>query len=108
MGAASSKIYTTDWEKADGHLKHNYETLDRSAPFKNHHSLVLQHNEHSQRDIIVKDENFEILYSTRAVPGTAFWFDVCKFGGEPILQVRGHPWGNIWDIVSSDKRGRSR
>jgi hypothetical protein len=103
MGATSSKVYVTDWEKADGHLHHD-ETLDRSSPFANHRTLLLRpsHKAHSsaQRDFQVVNEAGDTLYyTTRGVPNTAFWFDILK-NEEPMLQVRGHPWGTEWDIYA--------
>lgn len=95
MGVKSSKVFTTNWEKADGHL-HHYETLDHMAPFQHHETLVLSHD--NQREFKVSLAN-DVMYTTKAVPKTAFWFDLCR-ADEPILQVRGHPWGTTWDIYS--------
>jgi hypothetical protein len=96
MGMKASKSYITDWEHADGHVK-QYQTLDRMEPFKHHETLILSHE--NQREFQIR-RSHKVLYFTKAVPNTAFWFDVCRKYEEPILQVRGHPWKKQWDILS--------
>lgn len=103
MGANSSKVYVIDWDKADGHL-HHYETLDKSSPFRHHETLLLSPshkiNSSPQRDFkVVNQAGDTLYYTTRGVPNTAFWFDILK-NDEPMLQVRGHPWGTEWDILA--------
>ena len=98
MGAMSSKVYVTDWDKADGHL-HYDETVDHMAPFKQHETLILSHEGQREFKVSKQGGRDEELYTTKAVPKTAFWFDVCR-AGEKILQVRGHPWGTVWDIFA--------
>eukprot|EP00545_Synedropsis_sp_CCMP1620_P005711 CAMPEP_0119005612 /NCGR_PEP_ID=MMETSP1176-20130426/1830_1 /TAXON_ID=265551 /ORGANISM="Synedropsis recta cf, Strain CCMP1620" /LENGTH=240 /DNA_ID=CAMNT_0006957445 /DNA_START=75 /DNA_END=797 /DNA_ORIENTATION=- len=103
MGATSSKVYVTDWDKADGHLHHD-ETVDKSSPFRKHETLHLSPSRKvhasGQRDFQVINEAGDTLYyTTKAVPNTAFWFDLLK-NDEPMVQVRGHPWGKEWDIYA--------
>ena len=100
MGAKSSNLYVTDWEKADGHLQH-YQTLDHMSPTQQHETWILSHDQ-NRRDYQIsrqQPDKDNLQYSIKTVHHTAFWFDLYRTG-EPILQVRGHPWGSTWSIYS--------
>ena len=101
MGAKSSTLYVTDWEKADGHLEQHYQTLDHMPPSQEPETWCLLH-EHNRRDYEISrqlPEMDDLQYTIKTVHHTAFWYDLCR-SGEPILQVRGHPWGATWSIYS--------
>ena len=76
MGGATSKLAETDWEKADGCLEHDEDTIDRSRPTAVYQSYELIKRSYNQRECDIIDRNKDLLYSTRLVPGTIACFDV--------------------------------
>jgi hypothetical protein len=100
MGMKASKSYITNWEHADGNVE-QYETLDRMIPLKHHETLLLSHENQREFQIHQSNNNNKVLlYFTKAVSNTAFWFDIHRPEEGPMLQVRGHPWKKQWDILS--------
>ena len=93
MGGATSKFEETDWDKADGKLRaptlddngdndDNNDgeafcvTIDGAPPTTEFAVYYLNKRGLNQRDFDVTDEEDNLLYTTRQVPGTIACFDV--------------------------------
>lgn len=77
MGGATSKFEETDWSKSDGKLESREDTLDGRFPTGEHGVYYLTKRGLSQREFDVTDDDQNLLYSTKAVPGTLACFDIC-------------------------------
>jgi hypothetical protein len=80
MGGATSKLDENDWEKADGKLQDDEFTLDGSAPTEAYEVYYLTKKGVNQREFDVTDSYKNLLYTTRAVPGTIACFDLMGRG----------------------------
>jgi hypothetical protein len=77
MGGATSKLEATDWSQADGQLQSARDCIDGAEPTKQAVVVYLTKKVvMTQREFDVTDENCNLLYTTRAVPGTLACFDV--------------------------------
>jgi hypothetical protein len=87
-GSASSLLHKTDWKKADGKLTGPHDTVDGSAPTKEYGIVYLVKRGVNQREYDVTDSEMNLLFTTRAVPGTIACFDVLGRGiDEYVLRV---------------------
>eukprot|EP00526_Cylindrotheca_closterium_P005769 CAMPEP_0113617284 /NCGR_PEP_ID=MMETSP0017_2-20120614/8695_1 /TAXON_ID=2856 /ORGANISM="Cylindrotheca closterium" /LENGTH=559 /DNA_ID=CAMNT_0000526663 /DNA_START=147 /DNA_END=1827 /DNA_ORIENTATION=- /assembly_acc=CAM_ASM_000147 len=88
MGGASSRLDQTQWWNADGELMNieSEEKLPTILPGAEPTStleifdIVKCKSLTATRDFEVKDSNKNVIYATKAVPGTMAWFDVIKPG----------------------------
>jgi hypothetical protein len=77
MGGTTSKLEATDWLRADGKIQSTCHTLDGAIPTIQYGIYYLTKKAvMTQREYDVTDENHNLLYTTRAVPGTIACFDV--------------------------------
>jgi hypothetical protein len=76
MGGTTSKFAETDWTRASGKLDTSQDTLDGAAPTTKYQVLYLIKRGVNQREFDVTDEEDNLLYTTRQVPGTISCFDV--------------------------------
>lgn len=89
MGGSSSRFEETDWNKADGKLTSQDQTIDNASPTSIYGVYYLTKLGVNQRDYDVTDRESNLLYSTRAVEGTLSWFDVLGQGiDEYLLRVQ--------------------
>jgi hypothetical protein len=76
MGGTTSKFEETDWAKANGKLETSQDTLDGALPTSKYQVFHLIKRGVNQREFDVTDEQDNLLYTTRQVPGTIACFDV--------------------------------
>lgn len=104
MGGAASKFDETDWAKADGGLRETADTIDGSMPTMHHSIVTLKKlNMVNQRDYDIRDDQDILLYTTKAVQGTAKWFDFYGKGGEKLFRVQTDALRDKWDIFAYGK-----
>ena len=88
MGGGTSKFKENDWEAADGGLQGSTETIDGAPPTFQYDTFFLTKKAVNQREFDVTDHNMNLLYTTRAVPGTIACFDVMgREMGQHLLRV---------------------
>jgi hypothetical protein len=77
-GATFSKFEETDWSRANGKLEatNRDATLDGALPTTKYQVFYLIKRGVNQREFDVTDEEDNLLYTTRQVPGTISCFDV--------------------------------
>jgi hypothetical protein len=80
MGGTTSKFDENDWEKADGKLRGSDFTIDSSAATPNSGVYYLTKRGVNQREFDVTDEESNLLFTTKQVPGTIACFDVLGRG----------------------------
>jgi hypothetical protein len=103
MGGATSKFDENDWEKADGKLTSSKFTLDGSAPTEAYGVYILTKKGVNQREFDVTDEDKNLLYTTRAVPGTIACFDLLGKGiGDYRLRVYVDIARRYWTVCRFD------
>jgi hypothetical protein len=103
MGGTTSKLDENDWEKADGKLTSAHHTLDGSAPTEAYAVYVLTKKGVNQREFDVTDEDKNLLYTTRAVPGTIACFDLLGKGiGDYRLRVYVDIARRYWTVCRFD------
>jgi hypothetical protein len=103
MGGATSKLDENDWEKADGKLTSAEYTLDGSLPTEAYKVFILTKKGVNQREFDVTDENKNLLYTTRAVPGTIACFDLLGKGiGDYRLRVYVDIARRYWTVCRFD------
>jgi hypothetical protein len=103
MGGATSKLDENDWEKADGKLTSPGYTLDGSIPTKAYAVYILTKKGVNQREFDVTDEHKNLLYTTRAVPGTIACFDLLGKGiGDYRLRVYVDISRRYWTVCRFD------
>lgn len=103
MGGTTSKLDENDWEKADGKLTSSKYTLDGSAPTKAYAVYTLTKKGVNQREFDVTDVDKNLLYTTRAVPGTIACFDVLGKGiGDYRLRVYVDITRRYWTVCRFD------
>lgn len=78
MGGATSKLKENDWEKADGKLRGSEFTVDCAESTKKYAIYYLTKRGVNQREFDVTDEESNLLFTTKQVPGTIACFDVSK------------------------------
>jgi hypothetical protein len=76
MGGGTSKFDENDWSKADGSLADLADTVDGCPPTEEYQVYELVKKGVNQREFDVLDSRQNLIYTTRAVPGTLAWFDV--------------------------------
>lgn len=76
MGGATSKLEENDWSKADGKLRGSEFTLDGSEALPGYGVYYLTKRGVNQREFDVTDEESNLLFTTKQVPGTIACFDV--------------------------------
>jgi hypothetical protein len=103
MGGATSKLDENDWEKADGKLTSGAYTLDGSEPTEAYAVYYLTKKGVNQREFDVTDADKNLLYTTRAVPGTIACFDVLgRSIGEYRLRVYVDIARRYWTVCRFD------
>jgi hypothetical protein len=101
MGGAASKFDETEWDKVDGGLREASETIDGAMPTSHHTILTLKKQSIvNQRDYEIRDDQDILLYTTKAVQGTAKWFDLFGKGGEKLFRVQTDALRDNWDIFA--------
>ena len=91
MGGGTSKFDENDWSKADGSLVDLLDTVDGCPPTEEYQVYELVKKGVNQREFDVLDSQQNLIYTTRAVPGTLAWFDVlgpASCGGYQDLRLR--------------------
>ena len=76
MGGATSRFEETDWKKSNGQLESLSDTIDGCPPTHKYDVYELIKRGVNQREFDIVDSQQNLLYTTRAVPGTLAWFDV--------------------------------
>jgi hypothetical protein len=76
MGGATSRFQETNWETSNGQLESVADTIDACPPTEKYNVYDLIKRGVNQRDFDILDSQQNLLYTTRAVPGTLAWFDV--------------------------------
>ena len=76
MGGATSKLEENDWEKADGKLRGSEFTLDGADATQKYAIYYLTKRGVNQREFDVTDEESNLIFTTKQVPGTIACFDV--------------------------------
>ena len=93
MGGATSKLDENDWEKADGKLRGPEFTVDGAEATQKYSIFYLTKRGVNQREFDITDEDSNLLFTTKQVPGTIACFDVSEFisatGMLPVLSVKG-------------------
>ena len=84
-GAVSGKLEQTDWARADGQLVSPRDTIDGSNPTSGYGIYYLTKTGLNQREFQLTDQNKNLLYTTKCVPGTLCWFDVYGRGIDECL-----------------------
>lgn len=79
MGGATSKLKENDWEKADGKLRGSDHTVDGANATQKYSIYYLTKRGVNQREFDVTDEESNLIFTTKQVPGTIACFDV-SFG----------------------------
>lgn len=85
MGGAKSKFDACEWEKANGKLQDGDCTLDGTRPTAKYGVFILTKKAVNQREFDVTDAEQNLIYTTRAVPGTIACFDVMGKGMDDYL-----------------------
>jgi hypothetical protein len=105
MGGATSKLDENDWEKADGKLISGSEyTLDGAPPTEAYGVYLLTKKGVNQREFDVTDAEQNLIYTTRAVPGTIACFDVLGrgIGDDYLLRVNVGMARRYWTVCRFD------
>ena len=76
MGGTTSKLEATDWKLANGKLESDQDTLDGAPPTSDYQVFHLIKKGVNQREFDVTDDQDNLLYTTKQVPGTIACFDV--------------------------------
>ncbi|KAL3913173.1 MAG: hypothetical protein SGARI_000787, partial [Bacillariaceae sp.] len=102
MGGFQSKYNATNFETAKGGLTQTI--LATQSPLSTTESFsIRKQSAMNKREFTVSDSTQNKLYSTRVVPGTAYWFDLLDKKGKPIICVaRTHMLNITWDLFSID------
>ena len=79
MGGATSKLDENDWEKADGKLRGQEYTVDGTDATDKYTIYYLTKRGVNQREFDVTDEESNLVFTTKQVPGTIACFDVSVF-----------------------------
>eukprot|EP00980_Cylindrotheca_fusiformis_P003678 scaffold818_cov136-Cylindrotheca_fusiformis.AAC.44 len=94
MGGASSRFDETQWWNADGELGNSQgdqpETIipgERPTSGLEIFDILKSKSITSQRDFKVRDGKKNVVYVTRAVPGTLAWFDILRPGDSEVAEV---------------------
>lgn len=88
MGGASSKLNENDWPKADGKIRSPIHTIDGEEPTSEYKIYYMTKKGVSQREFDITDDDKNLLYTTKAVPGTIACFDVLGHKiGDYLLRV---------------------
>lgn len=105
MGGSTSRFAETDWDQADGCLKDASETLEGVEPLKRHQILTITRNSLvNPRDFDIKDDKGDLLYTTKAVPGTVKSFELLGKNNEKLFRVNTDPSHVNWDFLSYGKQ----
>jgi hypothetical protein len=103
MGGATSKLKENDWEKANGKITSCEYTLDGSAPTEAYGVYILTKKGVNQREFDVTDADKNLLFTTRAVPGTIACFDLMGKGiGDYRLRVYVNLARRYWTVCRFD------
>ena len=103
MGGGLSLLQETDWEKADGKLRGAHETIDGAPPLEEYGVFELTKKGVNQREYDVTDSEKNLIFTTRAVPGTIACFDVLGKGiDEYLLRVTVDLARRYWIIYRYD------
>lgn len=78
MGGATSKLKENDWGKADGKLRGAEFTVDGAEATTVYAIYHLTKRGVNQREFDVTDEDSNLLFTTKQVPGTIACFDVSR------------------------------
>ena len=101
MGGATSRFSETDWEVSDGGLTEACQTIDGREPTSSHAILTLKKTTLvNQREFEIRDDDDELLYTSRAVEGTTKWFDFFQADGKKIFCVQTDAARIEWNIYS--------
>ena len=76
MGGATSKLNENDWDKADGKLRGDEFTVDGEVATEKYAIYYLTKRGVNQREFDVTDEESNLIFTTKQVPGTIACFDV--------------------------------
>lgn len=76
MGGATSKLEENVWEKADGKLRGSEFTVDGADATGKYSIYYLTKRGVNQREFDVTDEESNLIFTTKQVPGTIACFDV--------------------------------
>ncbi|CAJ1933573.1 unnamed protein product [Cylindrotheca closterium] len=97
MGGASSRLDQTQWWNADGELSKKIKQSEKNHPTilpaveptstLEIFDIMKSKSLTATRDFEVKDSYKNVIYATRAVPGTMAWFDVIKPGVSDKSQI---------------------
>ena len=98
MGGATSKLEENDWEKADGKLRGSEFTVDGAEATNKYSIYYLTKRGVNQREFDVTDEESNLLFTTKQVPGTIACFDVRVMIS--CLEITNRQHSNILFIVN--------
>ena len=99
MGGTLSKLKQTDWATADGNLASPDSTVDGAPPTKEYAVYYLTKKGVNQREYDITDSEKNLLFTTRAVPGTIVGFDVLGRGIDDfVLRVTADLARRYWII----------
>jgi hypothetical protein len=99
MGGTTSKLDENDWNLADGKLQDNEHTID-GAPAMSHYKVYYMNKKSvNQREFDVVDDNMNLVFTTRSVPGTIACFDILGPGlDSSIVRVNADITRRYWIV----------
>ena len=102
MGGHQSKYDATNFETAQGGLTKTI--LSTQPPLSATETFVLRkESAMNKREYTVSDSEQHTIYTTKLVPGTAYWFDLLDKAGKPNIRIARTNMLNItWDLFSID------
>lgn len=105
MGGATSKFDENDWSLANGELKENTSmmTVDGAPPTRDYQVYNFMKRHLNQREFDLTDQDSNLLYTSRQVPGTIACFDVMGRGIDDYkLRVNADLSRRYWTIYRYD------
>eukprot|EP00977_Amphora_coffeiformis_P016412 scaffold5089_cov156-Amphora_coffeaeformis.AAC.9 len=103
MGGATSKLDENNWEKADGKLRGPEFTVDGADATQKYSIYYLTKRGVNQREFDITDEESNLLFTTKQVPGTIACFDVLGKGIDTyVLRVTVDIARRYWTVYRYD------